>query len=81
MKNNKIGLIFKIIILILIIALIGTICYGYYKKETQEVKKPIATVEVENYGTIKIELYPDLAPDTVSNFIKLANNGFYNDNR
>lgn len=78
MKKNKIGLIFKIIILILIIALIGTICYGYYKKETQEVEKPIATVEVENYGTIKIELYPDLAPDTVSNFIKLANNSFYN---
>ena len=35
-------------------------------------------MEVENYGTIKIELYPDQAPETVSNFIKLANNGFYN---
>ena len=35
-------------------------------------------MEVENFGTIKLELYPDLAPETVNNFIKLANNGFYN---
>ena len=42
-----------------------------------EVKNPIATMEVENFGTIKIELYPELAPQTVSNFITLANRGFY----
>ena len=34
-------------------------------------------MEVENFGTIKMELYPDQAPEAVSNFIKLANNGFY----
>lgn len=38
---------------------------------------PIATMEIENYGTIKIELYPEQAPNTVKNFIALANNGFY----
>ena len=42
-----------------------------------EVKNPIATMEVENFGTIKIELYPDKAPQTVENFIALANRGFY----
>jgi peptidyl-prolyl cis-trans isomerase B (cyclophilin B) len=42
-----------------------------------EVKNPIATMEVEGYGTVKIELYPDQAPEAVANFIKLANNGFY----
>ena len=78
MKGNKISLIIKIIVLILIIAILGTLCYGYYKKKAEEVKNPIATMEVENYGTIKIELYPELAPETVSNFVKLANNGFYN---
>lgn len=31
-----------------------------------------------NLGEIVIELYPDKAPDTVSNFVKLANTGFYN---
>ena len=78
MKDKKISLILKIIVLFLIIALIGTLCYGYYKKFTQETKNPIVTMEVENFGTVKIELYPDLAPETVSNFVKLADNGFYN---
>ena len=41
-----------------------------------EVKNPIATMEVENYGTIKMELYPENAPETVANFIALANRGF-----
>ncbi len=78
MKIEKISLICKIIVIVLIIALIGAICYGYYKKATQNVQNPIVTMEVENYGTVKIELYPDLAPQTVANFVKLANNGFYN---
>lgn len=70
--------IFTIIILLIIIALIGVVCYGYYKKITMESKNPIATIEVEGYGTIKAELYPEMAPDTVANFVTLANNGFYN---
>ena len=39
---------------------------------------PIVTMEIENYGTVKMELYPDMAPNTVKNFITLVNNGFYN---
>ena len=34
-------------------------------------------MEIEGFGTIKIELYPDMAPNTVTNFIRLANRGFY----
>ena len=75
MKNVK--NIIWIIALILVIVLIAVIGYGYYKKATMEVKNPVATMEVENFGTIKIELYPDQAPNTVANFVKLANNGFY----
>lgn len=41
-------------------------------------KKTIAKIEVENYGTITVELYPDIAPITVKNFVNLANKGFYN---
>ncbi len=66
-----------IICLLLIIALIAFVSWGYYKNATMEVKNPIATMEVENFGTIKIELYPDKAPQTVENFIALANRGFY----
>ena len=66
-----------IIALIVIIILIGSVGYGYYKKATFISQNPIVTMEVENFGTIKIELYPAQAPETVSNFIALANRGFY----
>ena len=66
-----------IIALILVIVLIALIGYGYYQKITIKVKNPIATMEVESFGTIKMELYPELAPQTVANFVTLANRGFY----
>lgn len=37
-----------------------------------------ATIDIKNYGTIKLELDADKAPITVANFIKLVNEGFYN---
>ncbi|MDO4988162.1 MAG: peptidylprolyl isomerase [Synergistes sp.] len=40
------------------------------------VKRQVATFET-NYGTFKIELYNDLAPKTVKNFVDLANKHFY----
>ena len=43
----------------------------------QEQKNPVATIEMENGGIIKIELYPNIAENTVKNFISLANSGFY----
>ena len=36
-----------------------------------------ASIEIENYGTLHVELYGNEAPDTVANFVKLANSGFY----
>jgi peptidyl-prolyl cis-trans isomerase B (cyclophilin B) len=35
-------------------------------------------IEMENGGIIELELYPDIAPITVKNFITLASGGFYN---
>ena len=40
---------------------------------------PVVTMKIKDYGTIKIELYPDMAPNTVKNFVKLAQRGFYNE--
>lgn len=74
---NKKNIIWGIA-LILILIILGTLVFGYYKKQTLNVSNPIVTMEVENFGTVKIELYPDKAPETVNNFITLANNGFYN---
>lgn len=36
-----------------------------------------ASLEIEGYGTVHIELYGNEAPETVANFVKLANEGFY----
>ena len=36
-----------------------------------------AVIEIENYGTLKAELYGHVAPITVENFVKLSNDGFY----
>ncbi len=38
---------------------------------------PIVTFEMENGGVMKAELYPDVAPNTVNNFISLVKKGFY----
>lgn len=43
-------------------------------------ENPIVTMEISDYGTIKIELYPKYAPNTVANFVNLVESGFYNDN-
>lgn len=40
-------------------------------------KKPIVTIEMKDGGVIKAELYPDIAKNTVNNFIDLINRGFY----
>ena len=75
MKNVE--KIIWIIALIAIIVLIGVVGFGYYKKATFKSQNPVATMEIENFGTTKMELYPDQAPETGSNFIALANRGFY----
>ena len=77
MKNEKIKVVAYILAIIIVLGAIGYVVYGVYQSRNYKARNPIATMEIENYGTIKIELYPDEAPNTVTNFIKLANNGFY----
>ena len=40
-------------------------------------ENPIVTMEIEDYGTIKIKLNPEYAPNTVANFVNLIESGFY----
>lgn len=40
-------------------------------------QNPIVTIEMENGGKMVAELYPEVAPNTVNNFIKLVGDGFY----
>lgn len=47
---------------------------GYPSDVTEN---PIVTITMENNDEIKLELYPDIAPNTVANFVTLINKGFY----
>lgn len=40
-------------------------------------QNPVVTIEMENGDKIKAELYPEVAPNTVNNFISLAKSGYY----
>ena len=82
-----------IIILTLVVALIGAAgCFAYVTTEpgaatTIDISvpdeenmntNPIATIRMKGIDIpIVVELYPDCAPNTVANFISLANSGFY----
>ncbi len=41
-------------------------------------QNPVVTFEMENGGKITAELYPEIAPESVNNFISLVQSGFYN---
>ncbi len=74
-------------ILSLILCIVMTVCFfsACGKTESNETKvdtgkkMPSHTVviSVEDYGDITLKLYRDYAPETVANFVKLANEGFY----
>lgn len=65
----------KTLIMILILILIG----GYFimTDVNAENKNPIVTITMEGGGEVEVELYPEIAPNTVNNFIYLAEQGYF----
>lgn len=51
---------------------------GIERNKKMANQNPIVTFEMENGDIMKAELYPEIAPNTVNNFISLVNKGFYN---
>lgn len=45
-----------------------------------DTENPVVAMYIENYGSIVMELYPDIAKNTVNNFISLVKSGFYDNN-
>lgn len=74
----KNSLIISICALVAVTGIGGFMLYGFYQNKNYSYTKPVVTMEIEGYGTVKMELYPDKAPNTVKNFIKLINEGYYN---
>ena len=50
------------------------------KELKYETKNPVVEMDIKDYGKIYMELYPDIAPNTVSNFVYLVKTGFYDNN-
>ena len=63
----------------LMISILLAACSGNATKDDQDGPSNtiLAVMEIENYGEVTIELYEDIAPETVANFVKLAESGFY----
>lgn len=86
-SNDKLLTTLIIIATALIIGIIVLFAYSVYDPQplpmTEQIEKlkikenPIATIEMANGGIIEVELYPEVAPNTVCNFIELANSGYY----
>lgn len=76
--KDKLKIIISIIISIVLIGLIGFLVYNGVKSKKEKTINPVATFDIQDYGTVKVELYPEYAPNTVTNFIALIESGYYN---
>lgn len=67
-------------IALILLALIMCTSLAYCKDKDNsgaEGETVMIEMKIKDHGTVKLELYPDVAPITVANFVKLASDGFY----
>nr|WP_239583542.1 peptidylprolyl isomerase [Metabacillus iocasae] len=83
MKSSR---FFSVLFLILACSIFLVACGSSEKEGKEEAttspkgkddKNPVVTMTMENGDSMKLELYPDIAPNTVANFISLVEDGFY----
>ena len=53
---------------------------GCSRNNEKPKENPIVTMNIKDFGDIKIELYPDVAENTVANFVNLVEDKFYDNN-
>ena len=63
----------------MLLLLMFMICSCAQNKEMPK-ENPIVTMDIKDFGQIKIELYPNIAFNTVANFVNLTEEGFYDNN-
>lgn len=77
MKKILIPVLVAVVAVLVVAAIIVGLGFGlgWWKKTFTATHH--ATIEIEGYGSVHLELYGNEAPETVANFVKLANQGFY----
>ena len=78
--KKKIEMVLWVIVLVAVLAGLGYYGYGFTKMKMTGNVHPVATFNIKNgdkEGVVKFELYPEYAPNTVTNFIKLIDCGYY----
>ena len=68
----------RLISFFLALLLAFSLTFASCAAETASSDVPVVVLRVQDYGDIYLELYPDIAPITVDNFLKLVDSGFYN---
>ena len=70
----------KILVVLMLLCLCA--CTKTDKKQEEVLSENVlkAQIVIKDYGTVDVELYPDIAPVTVENFVNLVNEGFYDGN-
>ena len=62
------------VLLVIVVAIIFATCFAEDNDDNDKTR--LVTLQT-NYGDIELELYPDIAPNLVENFVKLTEDGFY----
>ena len=75
--NKKLQFVLWILVAVVAVVLIGIYGVGFVKSKVEGTIHPVVTFEIENHGTVKAELYPEYAPNTVATIVALVKNGFY----
>ena len=75
--GKKLQICFWLVIAVVVFVALGGVVYQLARATNEGSVHPEVTFEIENVGTIKMELYPEYAPNTVKNIIRLVENGFY----
>lgn len=76
--KEKLKIVLGIVIAAIILLVSGFVVYNNARANSEKVVNPVATFEIQDYGTVKVELYPEYAPNTVTNLIALIESGYYN---
>lgn len=77
--GKKIQICLWIIVALVALLLLGGIVCNFVRAKNEKIIHPEVTFEIENLGTVKMELYQEYAPNTVANIVKLVEKGYYTD--